>query len=207
MNATALVTSDATAARRAAASILRQGRFHPPSVPRPLHGLLHAIGTGLDGLGNDISTIVDDVGRVIPGGSAVAWVLLGLIVVGAVVIVARRGRFISEPGVGSRAVLGPAERPEELEREAEAAERDGRFADAVRLRFRAGLVRLADRDARLSVRFTPNAAVGRIVNSPDFDGLTERFDEITYGAAPATEQDARDAQERWNVVLGRGLGA
>jgi hypothetical protein len=76
----------------------------------------------------------------------------------------------------------------------------------VRLRFRAGLVRLAERNAILVPRFTPNAAVARIVNSPEFDGLALRFDEIAYGAAPATADDAREARERWSAVLGARRG-
>ena len=90
MSAPALPLADADAARRAAAAILREGRFHNPSVPRPLHGVLHDIGDGLRAVGHAVTHAVDRVGRIVPGGTVAVWVVLGLGLLAAISFLARR---------------------------------------------------------------------------------------------------------------------
>lgn len=207
MSTPALALADAAAARRTAAAILREGRFHAPSVPRPFHGFFHAIGTALSRVGSWIADGVDRVGKLVPGGPVVVWILLGLLFLAAVVALSRRfarGALLRE-GAG----LGPAgaaarERAADLERAALEAERDGRFGEAVRLRFRAGLAALAERGAISRPRSTPTVELARSLRSEDFDALARRFDEIVYGAAPAAEQDAEEARRRWAAVTTRG---
>lgn len=205
MAATQLTGPDPVAARRAAAAILHESQFRAPSVPRPLHGLLTAIGNALSSVGHAISRVVDSVGSGVGLAPTVVWILLALIVAGVGVVATRRAA--RRRARSDRSLLaGGSERretPAELERGADAAERDGRFDDAVRLRFRAGLGRLAERDAIAAVSSTPNAQLARIVDSPDFDALAARFDEIAYGSDAATAGDVESARRRWQTVLGR----
>jgi hypothetical protein len=203
---TALVLADAQAARREAAAILSQARFHNPSVPRPLHSLLHDLGSGLQDLGDAITSAVAAVGSLLPGGTITAWTLLAALIIAAVWLLARRytrGALAAPSAPGS----GPRRRergPAELEREAEQAEHEGRFADAVRLRFRAGLERLSEEGVIAPAGATPTAEVSRALRSQDFESLARRFDEIAYGCAPAAPDDAQAAREGWSDVLSGG---
>jgi hypothetical protein len=196
--------ADAASARRAAAAILREGRFHAPSVPRPFHAFFHAIGNALSSVGRWIGHAVDQIGRVVPGGPVVVWVLLGLMLIAAIALGARRyarrdlEREHGGPGAAREA---GRERAADLEREALRAEHDGRYADAVRLRFRAGLVTLAERGAISPPRSIPTAELRRTLHSEDFDELARRFDQIAYGAAPAAAQDAEEARRRWTTIV------
>ena len=205
MSASALPPADADAARRAAAAILREGRFHNPSVPRPFHGLLHDIGIVIAAVGHAVSHAVGRAGGVFPGGSVAVWIVLGLALVAAIASGARRysrrALLRESSRAGSRHGSG-AERAADLERDATLAERDERFEEAVRLRFRAGLARLAEEGAIRTARSTPNAELARTLGSPDFDALARRFDEIAYGAAPARSTDAEEARRRWSAVVG-----
>jgi len=204
MSTTVLSFADASEARRAAAAILRQGRFHPPSVPRPLHGLLHAIGTAASSVGHWIEHAVDRIGRIVPGGPVVVWVLLGLLLIVAIALTARRYArrgLERERGGGGAGGAAARERAADLEREALRAEQDGRYADAVRIRFRAGLATLAERGAISPPRSIPTGELARTLRSEDFDALARRFDEIAYGAATAAEQDAEEARRRWTTVV------
>jgi hypothetical protein len=86
-------------------------------------------------------------------------------------------------------------------RAAEAAERAGQLADAVRLRFRAGLLRLAERGTIGTPRSTPTTEVSRILASPEFDTLARRFDEIAYGGSTPVPDDVEAARREWRTVL------
>jgi Domain of unknown function (DUF4129) len=198
------VPADATAARRAAAAILREGRFHAPSVPRPLHGVLHAIGEGISSMGNAIAHVVDRIGRVVPGGPAAVWIVLGLALGAAIALAARRqarrALWRDRGEIGRSGARGP-ERAAELERAAAEAERDGRYGEAVRLRFRAGLAGLAEQGAITRPASTPTVELARALHSEEFDALARRFDEIAYGAAPAAAEDAQEARRRWDSVV------
>jgi hypothetical protein len=91
--------------------------------------------------------------------------------------------------------------PEALERRAEEAERRGDLDAALRLRFRAGLGRLADAGI---VRLRPgltNAAVSRTLRSARFDELAGHFDEVAYGGRTATETDVATARSGWPTVV------
>ena len=192
--------------QRAAAAILRESRFHNPSVPRPLHGVLHAIGSAARGVEHALLTLVAKLAKVVPGGKAGVWVLLGLLVVAAIAaLVSRDARRRTRRAHLSAVRMGDVsalERPEELERRAAEAHREGRYEEAVRLRFRAGLGRLEDRGTIAASRSTPTAQVARALRSADFDELAKRFDEIAYGGDAAVVADDEEARRRWPVVLG-----
>ena len=91
--------------------------------------------------------------------------------------------------------------PEELDRRAEEAERRGQLADALRLRFRAGLLRL---DGLGAIDLRPgltNAAAARLLGSRRFDRLTVDFDEVVYGGRRATSGDVALSRAEWPRVL------
>ena len=91
---------------------------------------------------------------------------------------------------GDRADDG--EDPDALERAADEAERDGDLDRAVRLRFRAGLLRLGDRGA---IRYRPSVTTGevrRTLDSRRFDDLAGTFEAVTYGGRAADRPDVDD---------------
>jgi hypothetical protein len=203
----ALSTADPQTAAygRLAHQIVGETRFRPPPLPRPLHGVLDAIGRAFTPIGRWLEHAFAAVAGVVPGGDAAVWVLLcGCVVAVAGIATVRlnertlvdRARPRVQPGG-----LPGAPDAGALEAKADAAERDGRHEAAVRLRFQAGLLRL-DELGVLSYRPSlPNAAVGRRLRSPTFDGLLRRFEEIVYGGRPAEPADAGSAREGWRKVL------
>lgn len=197
---------NADAARRAAQSILREGRFHPPAVPRPLHGLLLAIGKALRAPAHLLADAVADLARIIPGGAPIVWILIGLAVVGVGVLLA--GRYSRLVLFRSAETTGPgSERPlraADLARLAERAEREGRLEDAVRLRFRAGLASLNERGVIGAPAVIPTAEVAQRLHSGRFEALARRFEEIAYGAGQAGPSDVEEARHGWSAVLAGG---
>jgi hypothetical protein len=200
-----LTTAPADAARHLARAILAQGRFHQPSVPRPLHGVLRAIGQAVSAPVRALGDAVDSVGAIFPGGVVAVWILLGLAAAGASAMLAgrhSRRTLTSDDRAATAGSVPRVERASDLVRAAEAAEREGRLADAVRLRFRAGLLRLAERGTIGTARSTPTVDVSRALRSPEFDALARRFDEITYGGSSPVPADVEAARREWPVVLG-----
>jgi len=192
-------TVDPDAARRDAQHILSDGRFRSSPTPRPLHGVLKWISDRFHGIGHAITSLFD----VVP-----IWLLVPLLVAlvaGIVYFVTQR---LNARGAKRAATRQTAELPREveesaaaLEREADAAERAGDLERAVRLRFRAGLLRLGDRGA---IRYRPSVTtteVRRTLDSRRFDGLAGTFDEVTYGGRPAHHPDVETARREWPQVL------
>jgi Domain of unknown function (DUF4129) len=201
-SAAALVPADD--ARRLARTVLAEGRFHQPSVPRPLHGVLRAIGEALRAPVRVLNDAVVALGALFPGGVAVVWILLAILVLAvALVLAARRSRQTLTSADGRREARPGevVERASDLIRAAENAERTGQLAEAVRLRFRAGLLRLAERGSIGSPRSTPTTEVSRILGSAEFDELAHHFDEIVYGGSPPVSADVDAARREWPAVL------
>src|ERR1700736_3400553 len=156
----------AAAARQLAREILAEGRFHKASVPRPLHSVLREIGRFLESPLNALAELVHKLGNGIPGGSAVVWGVLALVVTLVGVAVSLRGtrRVLSAPAPSPAShTEGTPLSASELERQAATAERAGLYAEAVRYRFRAGLLRLAERDI---VSDAPSALNIEVVRAP-----------------------------------------
>ncbi len=194
----------AAAARRSAAQILSESRFRRAPVPRPLHGVLKDIGNFLESPLNAIGELVSEIGDHVPGGESLVWAVLAAVLLATVALLAGHGarRALRAPQEGTR---GSGEAPPsaaQLEREAERAEREARYADAVRLRFRAGLMRLAERDLVADAPDMLNGEVAHELHSRSFDALAGRFDEIAYGGAQAGEADAEFSRREWRSVLG-----
>lgn len=198
---------DADEARRDAARVLAQGKYHGHEPPRPLRGVLEWVGNVFDTVfgpaGRAVERAFDDV--VAPGlqmpllGAALA-VLAGLL---AWYFVRRRSRASVERHRRLAGLVGEQADPAELERRADAAEAAGKYGEAVRLRFLAGLVRL-DRAGVVEVRNAETTGqLRRALALPAFDALAVAFDEIVYGERPGTACDLAAARAGWSRLLQR----
>ena len=198
---------DPGAARDAARQILRQSEFRPERTPKPLAGPVQWIGDRLNGVADWLGTAIQDVFswifHLLPG----VWgLILGVVICVALAAVVAwligrnriRAARVDREGLPSSARL---EDPRALERAADAATRDGQYALAVRLRYRAGLIRL-DRADIIDLRpWNTSAHLTRRLDSRRFDRLTDTFDAVTYGAQPATNADAAIARTEWPELV------
>ena len=184
-----------------ARAILAQRRYRGSSVPRPLHGFLHWLGQKFAFVGSAFNWLAD----LIPGGDATLWTILGaLLVGGAVAVVSRLARRRASGQIaGVEARAQPAIDPAELERLALEAERRGDLEAAIRLRFRAGLLRLARARAIPRRDSITTREVRRTLRLPEFDSLAATFDEIVYGRRDPRERDVEAARRDWPQVLAK----
>lgn len=189
--------ADADTAREQAREILSGGRYQDSSVPRPFKGVLDWIGDRLEDVGDWFAGLFDGVDGAVPGGSGVTWIVLGILVAIAAVLVARAGIQRRTRTAAERAAdaLPDALDPRALEREADAAERAGDYERAVRLRFRAGVLRLD-----LGESETTGAIAAELGSGP-FDRVGSDHDAIAYGGREASEEDAESARSGWKEVL------
>jgi hypothetical protein len=183
--------------RATAHAILAGRRFSGSNVPRPLHGPLHW-------LGERVRHTFEWVTVRLPGGGRTLWsILAGLVVAVAALtaarLVRRRGGRMLESA--ERRARAPTEDPRRLEREADDAERNGDLARALRLRFQAGLVRLARSEAIPARTSLTNGEIARRLQSPVFAELADDFDEIVYGGRSADAGDVARARAAWPRVL------
>ena len=190
---------DAAEARAHAREILEQRRFRGSGVPRPFAGVLRWLGDRLQPLRD----LFDDIARWLPGGRPVAYVIVSAIVL-LVALALARGSIRRGASAATRAARARAparEDPAALEREADAAAAAGEWETAVRLRFRAGLLRL---DARELIEYRPSLTTGEVadaVRSPTFERVGADFDAIAYGGRPAGEREEAASREGWEQVL------
>jgi len=190
---------DPALARDEARDILGGERFRDSDPPRPLRGALEWLADRLRGATDVIGSWLEPV----PGPTwlAIGVIALAILTAAIVATVRRRRGGVVASGALTAVREEPRERAADLEREADEAEQRGDWERAVRLRFRAGLRRLADAgviDLRPGVT---NGAVGRRLASPDYDRLAADFDEVAYGGRAASEPDAATAREGWPRVL------
>lgn len=193
------VAVDPDTARREAQHILSDGRFKSSSTPRPLRGPLKWTADRLD-------SIFGPIGRFFEGLPAIIWWLVAAALIAFIVFMivrVRQRRVANAPADGKRRVpAGDAhEDADALEREADEAERTGDLERAVRLRFRAGLLRLGHRGA---IHYRPSVTTGevrRTLRSTRFDGLAGTFEEVTYGGREADPPDVDAARREWPRVL------
>jgi hypothetical protein len=197
------MTGGAPEARRLASAILAEPRFHAPRVPRPLHGALHSLGSVLDAPLRALGDLITALGTIFPGGVAAVWIALALLAVGGGILLARR--YIrstpAAPRANGAALEESPDTPTDLLAAAQRAERAGRLDEAVRLRFRAGLLALAQRGAVEDVACAPNGQLAAALHSDRFRRLAGRFDEIAYGGAAAAQDDVEAARREWPALL------
>lgn len=185
---------DAATARREAAHILSERRFHRHDVPRPFRGLL-------DALSRLVEPIVRALGNVF-GQPLIGWPLAALVVLAALLLVARTVHRRSWEGLRGAAERTPRPvDPARLEREADEAERRGDLERAIRLRFRAGLLRLDRAKAIELEASTTSGEVSRRLRSREFDDVAGSFDAVVYGRRPPRGQDVELSRAGWTRVL------
>ncbi|MFN2526528.1 MAG: DUF4129 domain-containing protein [Actinomycetota bacterium] len=183
---------DAAESREAARSITTEERFEAARPPRPFRGLIDRIQGWFDSLALQL-----------PGGYITLWLLIALtIVVAALVVVSRFSGRRSAGHVGGRAT-DPQKAPlvaGSLGRLAEEAEKRGDYRAAVRLRFKALLLRL---EAERSIGYRPSMTsreLRRLVNSPAFDAAVSFFDEVAYGNRVPTSNEVRTTRIQWSTL-------
>jgi uncharacterized protein DUF4129 len=193
-------TDASPAADRAQAGEILDGRrFRGAELPRPLEKPLRWIGDRI----RSVTDWINVRGASIPGGAAVLWTILSavlLLAVSGVTATSIRRRTLAIERERA-AALPESEDPAALERAAEKAEREGDYEHAVRLQFRAGLLRL---DRRRILVYRPSLTTGevaRTIHAPAFAEVGARFDEIAYGGRPAEPSDAEAARRGWKDVL------
>jgi hypothetical protein len=199
--------ADRAEARRAAREVLDREKFREKELPKPFRGPLRWLTDRLRPVGRFLQRIYEpilDAADVVPGGRFILFgLLLGLAGVGSVLVARRAGRAAI---TGQRGTWGglvdPTLDPEELDRRAAEAEAGGRWSEAVRLRYEAGLVRLVRAD-RLVLR--PDTTAGdaaRQVDLPPMHAATRTFEAVVYGGRRATADDAAESRSAWLEVLG-----
>jgi len=185
--------------RQRAAAVLADRRYTGTKLPQPLKKPLQWLGDRLE----PIAEWINGRGTVVPGGPIALWTILAALVVVATgsitgTTIRRRALAIER---ARAAALPEADDPQALERTADRAEQDGDFERAVRLRFRAGLLRL---DRRHVLDYRPSLTTGevaRAIRAPAFAEVGARFDEIAYGGRTALREDAEAAKRGWKDVL------
>jgi Domain of unknown function (DUF4129) len=188
------------AARGEAEEILSERRFHGTETPRPLRGLLDWLADRLRVFGGAFDWLAER----LPGGDSTAAVLLATLVLlvaafAAARIAARRSRRILEER--HRADVRRRVDPSDLERAADEAERNGELEEALRLRFRAGLLRLERANVIAFHESMTSGEVARQLRSQEFDRIANTFDEVVYGRRPPESPDLRAARDGWPRVL------
>jgi len=176
--------------------VLWRRRFHADEVPGPFRGIIRWLRDRVPDLG-----WLDDL---LPGGRSVVWIVLGAVLALLAWFVARR--FLTtriRASAAQQQALAAArdEDPRALEARADAAEAAGDLEAALRLRFRAGLLRL---DASGAIDFRPSIStieVRRRLHDDDFDALAATFDDVVYGGRPPAADDLAAARERWPRVI------
>lgn len=192
-----------------AREILSDRRFRPPPIPRPFRSIVETIADLLqpivDAIARFFRWIARGFGAIAdetPGGAIGLWLLIAAIVLAITIartrsVVATRARSLATTPSSRDA----RDDPKRLEILASEAEERGEHDLAVRLRFRAGLLRLG---AAKVIPRRPSLTTGelrRLLASRDFDRLGTAFDEIAYGGRPAAADDSADARTVWAKLL------
>lgn len=191
--------ADPAGARGRARSILASRQFHPRRVPRPLHGVLRTLGGWLRTVTGPIGRLWSRIAAHPAAVAALGAVVIALAAAATLTLGRRRAAFAGKQRQdGAR---GRAPRPGDIERAADAAAHAGDFATAVRLRFRAGVLRLAERGAIPDRASLTTGDLRRRIRSRPFDDVAAAFDEIAYGGRPAAAVDDEQARAGWHRVL------
>jgi len=91
--------------------------------------------------------------------------------------------------------------PVSLEQAAESAQARGDHAEALRLLFRASLIRM-DRLGLIDLRpGTTSGTVASSLNSTEFDRVAVRFDSVVYGGKPASADDVTMVRQMTRSLL------
>ena len=200
----------ATSARRQAHRILSKAPYtHPKGRPGLLTRILDDIGHWIEDAvrpawhwldHNLFHPVHGALGAWWPVPVAAVLVVAGLLASRLVVQRRVRHRALADPTAGAAGSGSAAPDPAELEREADAAEDAGRYSDAVRLRFRAGLARLERHGLIADGAMGTDRALARELGSPTFGRLAATHEAVTYADHRATSEDAAAAHRLWPQV-------
>jgi hypothetical protein len=197
LDAVAEPGNDADDARAEAAEILSDRRFRESDSPKPLKGLFEWLEERTRGLRESVGAFA----RAFPGGLVVFWMFVAAAVALLAMVVA--ARLATRRQAGARTVVHDEkirESSQELLRAAEAAEKDGDLQTALRLSFRAGLLRLAERGLLPGSRSLTSGEISDLLNSTTFDRLAATFDRIVYGRRAAAARDVEESKSGWRSV-------
>jgi hypothetical protein len=185
-----------------AREILAEDRFQPAETPA-------AVRRPLSWLGQQILDLFSPVGRALKWFfvtmfSSVFSGVIALIIFGFITFLIVRAlqgrRRVQAASSALDAAAGVVTDPNELERQAALAAQNGNFAEAVRLRYVAGLRRLEqDTDVPATIAST-NGKLRTEVCVAEFDQLSDDFDFIIYGERLADASHDSNAQQRWPQV-------
>lgn len=187
-------------ARRSAERVLDAKKFKGNRLPQPFRGPLTWVADRLSGVTAFFAPL-----------AALAWVQVVLFIgvlagagMVALRLIKRRSRAILRRDRGDGHLVDPTLDPAELDRQADEAAGAGDFQAAVRLRYEAGLLRLA-RSGRLDLRIATTArGAADQVDHPAMDRLTDDFERLVYGGRAATAADVDAARDGWTEILGVG---
>ncbi len=175
---------------------------------RPFRGVLSWLGGILHTVfGRPFSWL----GGHFPGGEGGLEVVLLACVLGAVAYAAsllsrRTGGVLVERSWSQGDGRGSGRDPVALERQADEAERRGDLELALRLRFRAGLMRL-EKAGSIPRGQRTSRELRRALELVEFDRVSRRFDEIVYGRRTPSQGDVEAARSDWRVILDRAGAA
>lgn len=194
-------------ARRTARDILSGHEYRPERSPQPLRGALRWLGDRLDDLLAPIGRFFERtfgwLFDLVPGPAGTFLGVAILVTVASLVVwlIARRVVATAPERHRADGSREDSEDPRDLERAARDAAAAGDHRLAIRLRYRAGLLRLGARGAIALRPGATNAVYARTLDSDRFDGLTGTFEAVTYGTSIAGPEDDETAVREWPLVV------
>lgn len=180
-----------------AAAILSSDRYRGRDIPQPLGGLVRWFRDVMRPVGD----LFERLTARIPGGGATIWLAFAILVIALSAIAASRlARRRTRADTARRQEDGPGEDARALLRRAEGAEQEGDLTQALRLRFRAGLMQLNESGLARPRPSMTSTELRRMLGSPSFDELVLNFDQIVYGGRAASPPDLTAARMGWERV-------
>lgn len=193
--------ADPAEARRLAEKILSDRKYKEVRPPNPFERPIAWVGGTVRRL---FSAVADFVDKLIPGNARQAWGVIALVAGLAtalfVIQLAVRRQRIRAAGDVDKLNLS-TEDPSELEALAAAAASRSNFGESIRLRFRAGLVRLEQNRRITDPTHQTNGDIYEAVRAEPLLDLQRQFDHVIYGGSEANAQDEVEAVRNWNDLL------
>lgn len=189
---------DPDEARDRARDIVGQRRFREADVPRPFKGILEWLGERLQPITDWFGDLLNRAaGRFV---FAMVLATLGVLIV-VFIVRARRRAGIAPSSSSGRSRADRDLDPAALERDADAAECAGDLETALRLRFLAGLVRLAHAGVITYQPSITSGEVARRLRLAPYDVLAHTHDEVVYGGRRPEARDLEESRSNWPEVL------
>lgn len=193
---------DPEAARTVASEVLEQSKFDVPTESAFDRFLAQAQAW----LAEALFRLVSALGGARNAG-LIALVIVALAGLAGFAFLARRRTATIERTTNLERILAEGGNPDEYERLAALADREGRFSDSIRYRFVAGLLRL---DLAGRITFRPGLTTGQVVDDlgdERFARLARQFEDVAYGGREATEEMRDRSIEEWRTILGERVPA